>query len=43
MNIIEQKLWKIINEGSQTGGGGTGMTDIGDAWPDGIYTRYGER
>ena len=45
MNSIEQKMWKIINEASLTGGpaGSTGLTDIGDAWPDGIYTRYGER
>ena len=43
MNIIEQKLWKIIKEGSYSGGGGTGLTDIGDAWPDGLYTKRGER
>ena len=43
MNILEQKMWKMINEGSYSGGGGTGLTNIGDAWPDGIYTRYGER
>ena len=43
MNIIEQKLWKIIKEGSYSGGGGTGLTNIGDAWPDGLYTKRGER
>ena len=43
MNIIEQKLWKIIKEGSYSSGGGTGLTDIGDAWPDGLYTKRGER
>lgn len=44
VNIIEQKLWKIINEASPTGtsGYGSGIT-TGDAWPDGLYTKRGER
>ena len=43
MNVLEQKLWKIINEGSPTGtDGGLGII-TGDAWPDGLYTKRGER
>ena len=43
MNIFEQGLWKIIKEASNSGGGGTGLTNVGDAWPDGLYTKRGER
>ena len=43
MNILEQKMWKIINEGSPTGTNiGLGII-TGDAWPDGLYTKRGER
>ena len=43
MNIFEQGLWKIINEGSPSGTNiGLGIT-TGDAWPDGLYTKRGER
>ena len=43
MNIFEHGLWKIINEGSPTGtDSGLGIT-TGDAWPDGLYTKRGER
>ena len=44
MNIFEQKLWKLINEASPTGtsGYGAGIT-TGDAWPDGLFTKRGER
>jgi len=43
MNIFEQGLWKIINEGSPTGtDSGLGII-TGDAWPDGLYTKRGER
>jgi len=43
VNIFEQGLWKIIKEASNSGGGGTGLTNVGDAWPDGLYTKRGER
>jgi len=43
VNIFEHGLWKIINEGSPTGtDSGLGIT-TGDAWPDGLYTKRGER
>jgi hypothetical protein len=43
VNIFEQGLWKIINEGSPTGtNSGLGII-TGDAWPDGLYTKRGER
>jgi len=43
VNIFEQGLWKIINEGSPTGtDSGRGII-TGDAWPDGLYTKRGER
>jgi len=44
MNILEQKMWNLINEASPTGttGYGAGIT-TGDAWPDGLYTKRGER
>ena len=45
MNLIEQKLWQLINEASPTGTSGTNGVGIttGDAWPDGLYTKRGER
>lgn len=42
MNILEQKMWNIINEASPTAGS-AGTTDVGDAWPDGLFTKRGER
>ena len=43
MNILEQKMWNLINEGSPTGTNiGLGII-TGDAWPDGLYTKRGER
>ena len=43
MNILEQKMWSLINEASPTGTD-TGLGIItGDAWPDGLYTKRGER
>ena len=43
MNILEQKMWNLINEASPTGTD-TGLGIItGDAWPDGLYTKRGER
>ena len=45
MNIFDQGLWKIINEASPTGTAGQSSLGIatGDAWPDGLYTKRGER
>jgi len=43
VNKIEQKLWKLINEATPTGGSsGLGII-TGDAWPDGLFTKRGER
>ena len=43
MNKLEQKLWKLIKEASPTGTTqGSGIT-TGDAWPDGLFTKRGER
>ena len=43
MNILEQKMWNLINEASPTGtDSGLGII-TGDAWPDGLYTKRGER
>ena len=43
MNIFEQKLWKLIKEASPTGtNSGLGII-TGDAWPDGLFTKRGER
>ena len=43
MNILEQKMWNLINEASPTGtDSGLGVI-TGDAWPDGLYTKRGER
>ena len=41
VNIIEQKMYKLIREVSGTNVG-TGL-NIGDAWPDGLFTKYGEK
>lgn len=35
-------MWNIINEASPTAGN-AGTTDVGDAWPDGLFTKRGER
>ena len=43
VNIIEQKLWKLINEASPTGTNSGAGIITGDAWPDGLYTKRGER
>ncbi len=44
MNILEQKLWNLINEATPTGDHSAGLGIItGDAWPDGLYTKRGER
>jgi hypothetical protein len=43
MNKFETKMLKLINEGSSAGGHGTGLGEIGDGWPDGLYTKRGER
>jgi hypothetical protein len=43
VNIIEQKMYKLIKEVSFTTVGRGGGIQHGDAWPDGIYTRHGER
>ncbi len=45
MNLIERKLWNLINEASPTGTSGQESLGIntGDAWPDGLFTKRGER
>jgi hypothetical protein len=44
VNILEQKLWNLINEATPTGDHSAGLGIItGDAWPDGLYTKRGER
>ena len=43
VNKIEQKMYKLIREVSVTTAGGSAGIQHGDAWPDGIYTRHGER
>ena len=41
MNIIERKMYNIIKEVSGTNVG-TGL-NIGDSFPDGLFTKYGEK
>ena len=41
MNTIEKKMYEIIKEASSTNAG-YGL-DTGDAWPDGLFTKYGEK
>tara|TARA_B100000287_G_C20404932_1_gene691182 strand:+ start:121 stop:747 length:627 start_codon:yes stop_codon:yes gene_type:complete len=41
MNLIEKKMYNIIKEVSGTNVG-TGL-NTGDAWPDGLFTKYGEK
>ena len=41
MNLIEKKMYKIIKEVSSTNAG-YGL-NTGDAWPDGLFTKYGEK
>ncbi len=41
MNKIESQMYKLIKEVSRTTTGG-GL-DTGDAWPDGLFTKYGEK
>jgi len=45
MNILERQMYNLINEASPTGTSGHNSTGIstGDAWPDGLYTKRGER
>ena len=43
VNKIEQKMYKLIREVSFTTVGRGGGIQHGDAWPDGIFTKYGEK
>ncbi|MBC8428265.1 hypothetical protein H8D04_00135 [bacterium] len=44
MNKFEKKMLKLINEASPTGTSGQSLgINTGDAWPDGLYTKRGER
>ena len=43
VNKIEQKMYKLIREVSVTTAGGSAGIQHGDAWPDGIFTKYGEK
>ena len=40
---FETQMYKLIQEASYTTVGRGGGIQHGDAWPDGIYTRHGER